>query len=268
MRPRSGTKDVCACIFALVALTGVGRPFLAWGYRPFVSTDAAVADPNAVELELGYFNLERSDKENTFLVPQVVLNYGLFTDWELVGEFVVEEPPGQAARLADPGVFLKAVLKEGVLQQKTGPSFAVEAGALLPSTVREQRGGGFEGLGILSGRFSALTYHLNVGGGVDRHNTDPFVIWGVILELPVTPSFRFVGEISGESVRKRLPDESALLGFIWQPWSSPVSVDSGLRKGLSKGAPDWRVTIGLTAKFSLPSFLALGNDRFLSGEQP
>jgi hypothetical protein len=27
----------------------------AWTYRPFVSTDAAVADPQEVEIELGYF---------------------------------------------------------------------------------------------------------------------------------------------------------------------------------------------------------------------
>jgi hypothetical protein len=25
----------------------------AWGYRPFVSTDAAIADPREVEIELG-----------------------------------------------------------------------------------------------------------------------------------------------------------------------------------------------------------------------
>jgi hypothetical protein len=48
-----------------------GRDTPALGYRPFVSTDAAVVDPGEVELELGYFNLERADKENVFVVPQV-----------------------------------------------------------------------------------------------------------------------------------------------------------------------------------------------------
>jgi hypothetical protein len=32
-------------------------PAWAWAYRPFVSTDAAVADPKEFEIELGYFNL-------------------------------------------------------------------------------------------------------------------------------------------------------------------------------------------------------------------
>ncbi len=29
------------------------------GYRPFVSADAAVADLKEIEIEIGYFNLER-----------------------------------------------------------------------------------------------------------------------------------------------------------------------------------------------------------------
>ena len=32
---------------------------VAWGYRPFVSTDAAVVDVKEMEVEIGYFNLER-----------------------------------------------------------------------------------------------------------------------------------------------------------------------------------------------------------------
>ncbi len=43
-------------------------PSAAWAYRPFVSTDA-VADPHEVEIELGYFNLERTKDENTFRNP-------------------------------------------------------------------------------------------------------------------------------------------------------------------------------------------------------
>src|SRR5262245_3906524 len=62
------------------------------GYRPFVSTDAAVADVKEVEIEFGYFNLERDRGRNTFIVPKAVLNYGLIRNLEVVGEFAVEEP--------------------------------------------------------------------------------------------------------------------------------------------------------------------------------
>jgi hypothetical protein len=58
-------------------------------YRPFVSTDAAVADVKEMEIELGYFNWARDRGKSTFIVPQTVLNYGLVKNLELVGEFSV-----------------------------------------------------------------------------------------------------------------------------------------------------------------------------------
>ncbi len=223
----------------------------AWGYRPFVSTDAAVAGPKEVEIELGYFNLDRAQKKNTFTIPKIVLNYGIIRNWEVVGEFEVKEPPDENVQLADPGLFLKAVVKEGILQEREGIGFAVEAGPLLPSTVQGERKFGFEGIGILSGRLPALTYHLNFGGGVDRAETNPFAVWGVILELPVLPKLRLVGEVNGESVTGKQANNSALFGFIWQPLLPNVFIDAGIRRGISSAASDWRFTTGLTFSFSL-----------------
>ena len=151
---------------------------VAWGYRPFIATDAAVADPKEMEIELGYFNLERDRGKNTFIIPRVVLNYGLIRNLELVGEFGVEEPRHGTVRLQDTALSLKAVLKEGVLQEKPGVSFAVEAGPLLPSTGREEKKVGFEAVGIISAELSPVMLHLNLGGGVDRLENNPFVIYG------------------------------------------------------------------------------------------
>jgi hypothetical protein len=116
----------------------------AWGYRPFVSTDAAVVERARMEIELGYLTLVRTQGENTFMIPQVVFNYGLTSTLELVGEFKGEEAPGTAPQLVDPALSLKAVLREGILQEKAGVSIAVETGLLLPATVPGER------------RFSAL----------------------------------------------------------------------------------------------------------------
>src|SRR5574337_1636243 len=207
----------CGSVTIVVIASLLLSASTAWGYRPFVSTDAAVADPKELEIELGYFNLERSRGKSTFIVPKVVLNYGVIRDVEVVGEFEVAEPSHKGAQLVDPGLFLKAVLKEGVLQQKEGIGVAVEAGPLLPSTVAGAQRLGFEGIGILSGRLAPFTYHLNAGGGVDRKKANPFVIWGMIVELPIFSNFRLVGEINGESAKGRLPSNSGLAGFIWQP---------------------------------------------------
>ena len=226
-------------------------PASVWAYRPFVSTDAAVADFKEMEIELGYFNWARDRKKKTFIVPKVVLNYGLVQNLELVGEFSVEVPPRGSVQLADPALSLTAVLTEGVLQEKSGVSFAVEAGPLLPSTNRDENRFGFEAIGIVSGKLGTLTYHLNLGGGLDRAQTNPFMVWGVIAELPVTSKLRLVGEINGESVKSSTPDNSVLLGVIWQaPWQN-VFIDAGIRRGLSHAAADWMFTTGLTFSFSL-----------------
>jgi hypothetical protein len=171
----------------------------------------------------------------------------------------VEKPANAAAQLISQGLFLKGVLKEGILQQQEGVSVAVEAGPLLPSAAPEQNGVGFEGVGILSGEWLRVTYHLNLGGGVDRQTANPFVLWGVIGELPLLSCLRLVGEVSGESLWKEMPDNSVLLGLIWQLPSTPVLLDGGIRKGITQGAPDWLFTTGLTWSFSLPAVTSVSS---------
>jgi hypothetical protein len=221
-------------------------------YRPFISTDAAVVDPKELEIELGYFTLRRERGENTFLIPSAVLNYGLWRNVELVGEFRVARAPSGDVDVIDPGVFVKAVLKEGVLQEHEGIGVAVEAGPLLPSTVRGERGAGFEAIGIVTGRVAPFTFHVNVGGGVDRSAAKPFGVWGVIGELPLHPRLRVVGEVAGESVQGEPANNSTLLGVIWQPSSRNVSWDVAVRRGITRGAPDWQITTGVTFGFGLP----------------
>ena len=233
---------------ALLAL--VTTPPVALAYRPFASTDAAVAEPHEFEIEAGYFNLQESGRQSRIAAPSLVVNYGLVKNWEAVAEFGVQVSPD--VELVEPGAFLKGVVKEGVLQEKPGVSVAIEAGPLLPSTVRGERGVGFEGIGIVSARVAPVIVHVNGGGGIDRAQARPFAIWGVIGELPVHPRVRIVAEVNGESTQGESPNDSALLGIIWQPTSSNVFLDAGVRRGLTRGAPDWQATVGVTFGFSLP----------------
>ena len=202
-----------------------------------------------MEIELGYFNLERTRRGNTITTPSVVLNYGFAKNWEVVGELRIESSPD--FEITDPGLFLKGVLKEGVLQDKQGLSFAIEVGPLLPSTLPHEHGVGFEAIAIVSGKLTPVTVHVNGGGGLDRDNRHGFGIWGVIGELPVHPKLRLVGEVNGESTEGQRPNNSALLGLIWQPTSKNVFLDAGVRRGISRAAPDWQFTIGLTFGFFL-----------------
>jgi len=241
-----------AVAWVVVAVLASSVP--AQAYRPFFSTDAAVADPKEIELELGYFTLRREGGQNTFLVPSAVLNFGLWPNVELVAEFRIAEGAGSEVNVVDPGLFVKAVLREGVLQEREGVSVAIETGPLLPSTVRGDRGVGFETIGIASVPVAPLTIHVNLGGGLDRHAARPFAFWGIIGELPVRPELRVVTEITGESVQGVRANNSALLGVIWQP-SRKVSWDAAVRHGISRGAPDWEFTTGVTFGFAAPNRL-------------
>jgi hypothetical protein len=177
-----------------------------------------------------------------------VLNYGFLKNWEAVAEFRVESSP--ELEIIDPALSLKGVLKEGVLQEKEGLSVAIEAGLLLPSTLPHEQGVGVEAIAIVSGKAGPVTLHVNGGGGLDRDDRHGFAIWGVIGELPVHPKLRLVGEINGESTRGQRPNNSALLGAIWQPTSKSLFLDAGVRHGISRAAPDWQFTMGLT--FGVP----------------
>src|SRR5215510_10952175 len=131
---RDATRSITLVLVLLCLLASS-----AWGYRPFIATDAAVVERARMEIELGYLTLVRTQGENTFEIPQVVLNYGLAQTLELVGEFKGEEAPETGLQLVDPALSLKAVLREGILQEKGGVSVAVEMGLLLPSTVPSER---------------------------------------------------------------------------------------------------------------------------------
>ena len=226
-------------------------PVSAWAYRPFVSTDAAVAEPKEVEIEVGYFNLDRNRHENTISTPHTVLNYGVAKNVQLVGEFTLQESPD--VELTDLSLSVKAVLREGALQEKPGVSVAVEVGPLLPSTLPHEHRVGFEAIGIVSGKLAPVTVHVNGGGGLDRTG-ELFGVWGVIGELPVHPKLRLVAEVNGQSTQGAPPNNSALLGLIWQPADKNLFLDVGIRHGISRAAPDWQFTLGLTYGFSLPTF--------------
>ena len=114
---RLAIAHACAGLLCLLPL-----PHRAFGYRPLVSTDAVVADVNEMEIELGYFNWEREKRNTTFISPKAVLNYGFIHNIETVGEFAVEEPGHGSVRLVDAALSVKAVVKEGVLQEKDGVS--------------------------------------------------------------------------------------------------------------------------------------------------
>jgi len=74
-------RTVMAIAAALTLMTPSGR---ALGYRPFVNTDAAVADTGDVEIEFGYIGFRADHAGATILAPEVVINLGVVRNVEAV----------------------------------------------------------------------------------------------------------------------------------------------------------------------------------------
>jgi len=68
--------------------------------------------------------------------------------------------------LAEDSATLKGVLREGVLQEKSGPSIATEFGVLLPG-IRADRGTGATLAGILSQQFVGAIWQVKDDIAVD-----------------------------------------------------------------------------------------------------
>jgi hypothetical protein len=222
----------------------------ALAYRPFDGTDAAVAAPGEMEIELQPAGRLRDETGTSLIAPATVFNYGFSEGWEAVLEGLGQTPlsPRGPTSLTAAGAFLKHVLQPGSLQDKTGPSIATEFGVLLPDS-RGNSGIGASLAGIVSQRWDWGTIHLNAAAALTKdHHADLF--FGAIIEGPSKWSVRPVAEFFVEQDFGQFNTVSALVGFIWQVRDN-LSFDVGLRHALTNGHPVNEVRAGLTFGFPL-----------------
>jgi hypothetical protein len=228
---------------AAVCLTAWSAP--AWAYRPFDGTDAAVAAPGEVEIELQPAGRLREGGNTTLVAPATVFNYGLSEGWEAVFEGQGQTPlsPAGPTSLTSAGAFLKHVLQPGSLQDKTGPSIATEFGVLLPDSTGSS-GVGASLAGIVSQRWDWGTIHLNAATAFTRdHHGDVFV--GTIIEGPSKWKVRPVAEVFYEKEFSLEETISGLVGLIWQV-SDKLAFDVAFRHALTNGHPVNELRAGLT----------------------
>jgi hypothetical protein len=242
----------------LVSGSCVASSLAAWpgpavAYRPFDGTDAALAAPGEMEIELQPAGHLRDGTGTSLIAPATVFNYGLSEGWEAVFEGLGQTrlSPSGPASLTAAGAFLKHVLRPGSLQEKTGPSVATEFGVLLPDSTGAS-GVGASLAGIVSQRWDWGTIHLNAATALTReHHADMFL--GAIIEGPSKWSVRPVSEFFVEQAFGQFNTVSALVGLIWQVRDN-LTFDVGLRHALTNGRPVNEVRAGLTFGFPLRPF--------------
>ena len=222
----------------------------ALAYRPFVGTDAAVADLGELETEFGPAEPMRARSLRLLTSADTVFNLGVAEGWEAVlqGQAVTLLSPGPAqTSLLGNEFSLKNIIRDGVLQEKDGPSIAVEFGPLLPGINGEPGTGATLG-GIVSNRWGWLTAHFNAAATVTRsHHGDAFV--STIVEGPWDWPIRPVAEVFYEREWGVAETVSGLAGAIWQV-SDKLAFDIALRDARVNGHTVNELRAGLT--FGLP----------------
>jgi hypothetical protein len=235
---------------SVIALCLIAWSGPAWAYRPFDGTDAAVAAPGELEIELQPAGRLHEGGNTTLVAPATVINYGLSEGWEAVfeGQGQTLLSPSGPTSLTSAGAFLKHVLQPGSLQDKTGPSVATEFGVLLPDSTGSS-GVGASLAGIVSQRWDWGTIHLNAATALTRdHHADVFL--GGIIEGPSKWTIRPVAEFFYEKEFRQSETISGLVGLIWRVRDN-LSFDVGLRHALTNGHPVNKIRAGLTFGFPL-----------------
>jgi hypothetical protein len=228
-------------------------PLAARAYRPFDSTDAAVADRGGVELELGPIGYVAEGGARALVAPGAILNWGFAERWEAVleGRHHVElgdHVQGRRFRVEDTAFSLKTVLRPGTLQGGAGVSLATEASALLP-TLHGEPGVGAEWTVIASHRWTDLTVHLNGAAAWTRAHR-PGLFGGIILEGHDAWTVRPVVEAFVEAERDAPTIVSGLLGGIWRV-REDLSLDAAVRLARAGGVDTTEVRAGLTWTFRI-----------------
>jgi hypothetical protein len=243
------SSGFATALLACAAMTQWCTP--AWAYRPFDGTDAAVAGPGELEIELQPTGTLQQGSDKKLIAPATVINVGLADRWEAVfqgqGEFPLSASD-QPAALTGAGAFLKHVLRPGSLQNESGPSIATEFGALLPG-INADAGFGASVAGIVSQRWEWGTAHFNSQTTLTRdHHADLFL--SAILEGPSRWKLRPVAEIFYEEEFGQSHTVSGLIGAIWQV-RDDLAFDVGFRHALTNGQHVNEIRAGLTFGFPL-----------------
>ena len=244
--------------------------------RPFVTTDADVAGPYAIELEWGIFGftIKRQPGPDDVRIQSPSLRFNLgfpnlgFGDWEIVLETVHEFIDKKDKDLFESDTdqftltagFIKNVWYRG---EDWKPNVATETGLLYPTErgADRARGADFEGILIMSWFFPSFTWHLTMGGAT-HHSTKEEVskikaecIYGTIIDVPVPGRERFhlVSEYTGEKIEGEELQHQLLGGIVVHgPWGMDFdaagfgALNATGFPGATGASVDWGFTSGVT----------------------
>ena len=239
----------CALVGVLLSVAGTAH-----AYRPFDGTDGDTAEFGELELEIGPAEMVREEGRDFLLAPVGVFNLGILPRTEFVVDMVGTAPihpeMGESRySVDDTDVVLKFLLREGQLQDKSGPSIALEAGALTPGIQSEDEGFGATVNLIFSAKFGWFIMHLNNEAELSRKEYEfswtNMLITEYRFNEVVWPVMEFTRGMSASE-----SEFSALVGVIWSV-ADGLDIDAGWVAADVAGEPVFEARAGLTWATSL-----------------
>jgi hypothetical protein len=220
-------------------------------YRPFDGTDAAVAETGEMEIELGPVEYLRDAADRSLFAPDLRINYGFAPGWEasLEGDVAHGLSAGTpAVSLIESEALLKGVLREGSLQERSGPSIATEFGVLLPG-INGEPGTGAILNGIASQQWDWATVHLNAQIALTQEQHADYFL-DTIIEGPHDWAVRPVSEFFYENNVGQFQTRSALVGAIWQVQDN-IALDFAVRGARVNDHTQGEIRTGVTFAFGV-----------------
>jgi hypothetical protein len=232
-------------------------PSSVFAARPLTTDDTGTVEKGKFQLETG-FDFTRQDNHDRELRPSMTLSYGLFERMDMgIGSgylFVHPEEGKKENGFADTELKIKYRLMD---EKGWLPSFAVTGKVKKPTASESKElGSGKTDFGInviftknLSKRW---VFHINAGYTfIGEHGVNNEFNYSVAGQYILSDKWVLVGEIIGvNNFNGRKGDDplSGLLGTYYLITDNIVW-DAGVEIGMSKAAPDFRLTTGLTLFF-------------------
>ncbi len=249
-------KPLFHIIVALPFLLLLFPPYT-FAARPLTTEDTGTVEKGEFQLETG-FDFARQENHDKEFGPSMTLTYGLLSRMDMgiaSGYLFVDPSEGKKENgFADTELKVKYRLMD---EKGRLPSFAVMGKVKIP-TASESKGLGsgktdFSIITIFQKNFSkALTLYLNLGYTfIGEHRANNEFNYSIAGQFVLTDKWALVGEIVGvNNFNGRKGDDpiSGLLGFQ-HIITDGIVWDAGVGIGMSKAAPDYRITTGFTLFF-------------------
>jgi cobalt/nickel transport protein len=225
--------------------------------RPLTTDDAWTVERGTFQLEFG-FDASRQDNHDRELNPSLTLTYGLLDNIDLgLGSGIIFLNPKEGEQengFADTELKTKIRLFD---EKHWIPAFAISGILKIPTaSTSKGLGSGQTDFGmnaiVTKNLSKRVVLHFNLGYTlIGEDHVDNELNYSVAGQLVLTDKCAMVGEITGgNNLNGQKGDDplSALVGAYYLIRDDLVW-DTGLEIGMSKAAPDFRITTGVTWLF-------------------